>query len=150
MFKPPTKFPDLPPILDGVARAVASENLKAVARQSQDPQVFLGLAFLARAGDPVRRELGQMAASGRAEYKPVVAVLGLEMDGVEEATLNDVLEADPENALGYYLLGTLRHISNGRTEALQAFRRAGACAQLRLYEAITGEALFKAVDALRL
>jgi len=150
MFRLPNKFPDLPPFLEAVATAVSAERLKAVAGQTQEPQVLLGLAFLARAGDPVRRELSQQAVNAKPEYGPMLAMLALAMDGVDEPGVAELLKADPDNALGHYLQGTLRHIANGREEALGAFRKAARCAELRLYQPVTGEALFKALDALSL
>jgi hypothetical protein len=77
-------------------------------------------------------------------------VLAVTLDGVDEATVADLIRRDPDNALGHYLRGYLRHGANDAGETLAAFRRAAHCSQLRLYESITGGALFAALDALNL
>ncbi|PYK01663.1 MAG: hypothetical protein DME23_03715 [Verrucomicrobia bacterium] len=141
---------DLPIYRESVDQAASAENLKAVALKSTDPQVLLGLAFLARVGDPVRKELSEMVVETTPAYAPVVAVLGIMMDGADERSVDELIRRDPDNALGYYLQGNLLYQSRKENESLEALRKAAACSELRLYESITGEALFKALDALNL
>src|SRR6266480_1579736 len=140
---------DLPTYRESVDQAASAENLKAVALKSTDPQVLLGLAFLARVGDPVRNEISEIAVETTPAYAPVVTVLGIMMDGADESSVDELIRRDPDNALGYYLQGNLLYQSRKENESL-VFRKAAACSELRLYESITGEALFKALDALNL
>ena len=79
-----------------------------------------------------------------------VAVLAITMDGIEEQSIGKLIKRDPDNALGYYLQGTLLHQADKQTEAIEAFRKAAHCSELRLYESNTGPALFKSLDALNL
>ena len=150
MIQLPINMPSLPPFRESVDQAASAENLKAVASATSDPEILLGLTFLAKAGDPVRKELAEMAARARNEYTPIVAVLSLIMDRIDQESVGELVHRDPDNALGHYLQGTLLHVSNRENEALDAFRKATACSELRLYDSITGEALFKALDALDL
>src|SRR2546426_5931012 len=135
---------------ESVGQAVAAGNLKAVASKTTDPLVLLGLAFLAEVGSPARQEISDMAVKARPEYAPIVAVLAVAMDGINEASVGELIKRDPDNALGYYLQGNLLHGSNKDKEALEAFRKAASRLELRLYESTTGDALFKAIDALNL
>ena len=77
MFELPKKMFPLPTHRESVDRAICAENLKAVASKTTDPEVLMGLAFLARTGDPVRQELGELAVKARPESAPVVAVLAM-------------------------------------------------------------------------
>lgn len=146
----PVNVPDLPPTLESVGRAVSAERLRAVAAAATDPLVLLGLNFLARSGDPVRQELADLAVGQKTDYGPITALLTLMLDRVDMDSARELVRKDPGNALGHYLLGTLVHISNHPDEAREEFRRAAACAEMRFYGAMLGEALFKAVDALEL
>lgn len=141
---------DLPTYREPVDKAVSVEDLKAVAWRTTDPQVLLGLAFLARVGSPVRQEISEMAVKARTEYAPLVAVLAIAMDAIDEQSIGELIRRDPDNALGYYLQGKLLYDSDRDIEALEEFRKAAHCSELRLYESVTGDALFKALDALKL
>ena len=146
----PINMPNLPPYRESVDRVASAENLKAVASATSDPEILLGLSFLGRAGDPVRKEIAERAARARSEYAPVVAVLSLIMDRIDQESVGELVHRDADNALGHYLQGALLHVSNREDEALTAFRKAASCCELRLYDSTTGEALFKALDALEL
>ena len=150
MTRLPLKVPNLPPTLESVGRAVAAESLRGVATASTDPLVLLGLCFLARSGDRVRRELADLALSRRCDYAPITALLSVMLDRVDADSAGELVRKDPDNALGHYLLGTLLHISNHEDEALEECRRAAGCAEMRFYGATLGEALFKALGALGL
>jgi hypothetical protein len=150
MTQLPISMPSLPTYRESVDKVASAENLQAVASATSDPEILLGLSFLAKAGDPVRRELAEMATRTRNEYTPIVAVLSLIMDRIDEESVGELVQSDPDNALGHYLQGTLFHVSNRESEALSAFRKAAACSELRLYDATIGEALFKALEALDL
>src|SRR5688572_22336519 len=150
MIQLPINMPGMPAYRESVEKVSSAENLKAVASTVSDPEILLGLAFLARAGDPVRMGLAEMAARTRNEYIPVIAVLPLIMDRIDEGSVGELVQRDPDNALGHYLQGTLWHVSNRESEAPSAFGKAAACSELRLYDATTGEALCKALDALDL
>jgi len=150
MIQLPINIPRLPPYREAVDKVASAENLKAVASATSDPEILLGLTFLAKAGDPVRKELAEMAVRTRKEYTPIVAVLSLIMDRIDEQSVGELVHRDPDNALGHYLQGTLLHVSNRESEALSEFGKAAACSELRLYDSTTGEALFKALDALDL
>src|SRR4051812_31156690 len=102
MFELPVKMVALNTFRKSVAEALAGENLKRVAAGTEDPEVLLGLAALAQAGNPVRREIAEMAIRVRPAYAPIVGVLGVALDGVHERSIREVLERDPDNALGYY------------------------------------------------
>jgi hypothetical protein len=139
-----------PTFRDSVDKAVSAENLQAAAAKATDPQVLLGLAFLAPTGGPVRRNLSELAVKARPDYDPILAVLAITMDGPDEMSLGELIKRDPDNALGYYVQGNLLHGADRETDALESFRKAAVCPELRLYDAATGEALFKALDALTL
>lgn len=150
MMRLPVSFPDYPPNSESVAKAASAESLRAIASTTSDSAVLLGLTFLARAGDPVRKEIGELAAKTKPEYAPIVAVLSLMMDSVDKATVSELVQRDPDNALGHYLQGTLHYVSDCESEALLSFRKAAVCAELRSYDSTIGPALFKALDALNL
>ena len=150
MIQLPINVPSLPPYRESVDKVALAENLEAVASATSDPDILLGLTFLAKAGDPVRKELAEMAVRTRNEYNPIAAVLSLIMDRIDEESVGELVHRDPDNALGHYLQGTLLHVSNRESEALSIFGKAAACSELRLYDSTTGEALFKALDALDL
>ena len=143
-------MPNVPAYRESVDKAASAENLRALASTTSDPEVLLGFCFFAKAGDPVRKELAEMAVRQRNEYVPIVALLSLIMDRIDEESVGKLIQRDPDNALGHYLQGTLLHVSNQENEALGAFRKAAACSELRLYDSAVGEALFKALDALHL
>ena len=150
MIQFPMNMPSLPPYRESVDKVASAESLQSVASATSDPEVLLGLAFLAKAGDPVRREIAKMAVRARNDYVPLFVVLSLIMDRIDEETIGKLVQCDPDNALGHYLQGTLLHISNRESEALVEFRKAAACSELRLYDSTIGEALFKALDTLKL
>ncbi len=150
MMQLPITMPDLPSCRESVDQAVAAENVRAVASTLTEPLALLGLSFLARAGDPVRKELAEMAVRAKSDYAPVVAFLSVAMDRIDAETVGGLVRAAPGNSLGHYLQGTLLHVSNRPGEALEAFRKAAACPEMRFYDSITGEALFKALDACHL
>lgn len=140
----------LPITPEGARAAVASENLRAVAATTDDPDLLLGLAYLAPAGDAVRGELGGRAVGADAACGPPAAVIGVLMDGPDETTIAALLESDADNALGHYMLAHLAYRARREPDALRAFARATACTELRLYENRTSGMLFKALDALNL
>ena len=142
-------FP-FPPLNEAVDKAAAPANLRAVAAQTTDPEVWLGLSFLAQPGDPVRPELSEMAVKAKPEFRPVAIVLANAMDGVEEQSIAELIRRDPSNALGYYLLGVQVSKPGKEKESLEAFRKGAACAELRLYGGAVSNMLFKALDALKL
>jgi hypothetical protein len=146
----PLEMLDLPPGRESVARLMSSDNLRVTASGTTDAQVLLGLSFLARCGDPVRKEIGNVAAGYNTAYAPIIAVLSVMMDRLNDESVGELVQRDPDNALGHYLNGALFHVSSRESEALEAFRRAAKCSELRCYDAVTGEALFRAVDALGL
>src|SRR6266446_1121081 len=150
MTQLPISMPDLPPYREAVGKLVSAASLRAAALTTSDPVVLLGLSFLARAGDPVRKEIGEMAVKVRGEYAAILALLSVMMDRIDAESVGELVRRDPDNALGHYLQGTLLHVSNRESEALDAFRKAAACSELRFYDSITGEALFKALDAIAL
>jgi len=150
MIQLPITMPGLPSYRESVDRAVSAENLRAAALTTTDPEVLLGLSFLARAGDPVRKELAAMAVQAKSEFANVVAVLSAIIARIDAESDGPVRQADPDNALSHYLQGTLLHVSNRESEGLDAFRTAAACSELRFYDSTTGDALFKALDALNL
>jgi hypothetical protein len=137
-------------IRDAVEQAISTDSLNAVAWKTTDPNVLLGLALMAQAGNPVRKEFSTAAVQAKADFAPVAALLPLMLDGVDESGISELIRLDPHNALGHYLRGSLFHQSNHDSEALASFREAGRCAELRLYDATTANAIFKTVDALEL
>jgi hypothetical protein len=150
MTQLPINMPDLPPYRASVERLTSAENLRTVAAATNDPEVLLGLAFLARAGDPVRTELAEMAARERNEFTPIVAVLTVIMDRIDAASVGDLTHRDPENALGHYLQGALLHSAKRDSDALAAFRKGATRAEISLYETLSADALFKALDGLKI
>ncbi len=148
MTQLPINMPNLSPYRESVDKAVSAESLRAAASTTEDPVFLLGLAFLARAGAPVRKEVAERAVKARSEYAPVVAVLSVMLDRIDEGSVGELVQRDPDNALGHYLQGALMHVSNRESAALDAFRKGAACSELRFYDSIMGEALFKALDAL--
>ncbi len=150
MIQLPIKMPNLASFRESVDRSVCAENLRALASTTTEPIVLLGLSFLARSEDPVRKELADLAVRGKNEYAQVVAVLAVMMERIDAESVGELVRRDPDNALGHYLQGALLHVANRDNESLEAFRRAATCSELRCYESTTGEALFKAIDALGL
>jgi hypothetical protein len=142
-------FP-FPPLNEAVEKAVAPTNLRAVAARTTDPQVWLGLSFLAQPGDPVRPELSEMAVKAKPEFGPTAIVLANAIDGVDEQSIAELIHRDPSNALGYYLLGNRLSKPGAEKESLEAFRKGAACPELRLYGETVSNVLFKALDALNL
>jgi hypothetical protein len=72
------------------------------------------------------------------------------MDGADEQSVGELIRRDPDNALGYYLQADQLYHSGKEKESLDAFRKAAACPELRLYGSTTTDALFKALDSLNL
>jgi len=142
-------FP-LPTYREAVDKSIAAESLRATAAKTSDPEVWLGLAYLAQVGSPVRAELLDMAVKAKPEYAPIASVLAIAMDGSDEKSADELIRRDPDNSLGYYLRAELLYQQRKEKEALAAFRKAAACPELRLYENTTAAALFKALDALNL
>jgi hypothetical protein len=150
MIQLPTKMPDFPPFCESVKRAVSAENLRAAASSTTEPLCLLGLSFLARSGDPVRSEIADRVASAAPEYGHIAALLPVAMDRIDADSVSELVQKDPENALGYYLQGALHHVSNREVEAMAAFRRASELPDMRFYSDTLGKALFVAVDTLKL
>ena len=123
MTRLPIKMPNLPAYRAAAQQAADAEQLRSAAAATVQPEVLLGLSFYARAGDEVRQELASRAVAARREYAPVVAVLSLMMDGIDEASVLALIRHDPDNALGHYLHGALSHVSDRRSNALAAFRQ---------------------------
>jgi tetratricopeptide (TPR) repeat protein len=140
----------LPTYSAAVDKAVTVENLRAVAAQTTDPDVWLGLGFVAPPGDAVRGELFAMAVNARPDYAPVSSVLTVAMDGNVSNTVENVIQRDPSNALGHYLRGQALYSQGNSEGALNEFRQAAACPELRIYGNVAAQALFKALDALNL
>jgi hypothetical protein len=146
----PYQVPDFPALCETVNQATSPVGLKTLAADSTEPELLLGLAFLARAGSPARKEIAALALTAKPDYAPITAVLALALDGVNAERIDEITTCDPENALGHYLRGNLLHDSDRDTESLEAFRKAAGCSQLRLYQSTTAAALFKALIALHL
>src|SRR6266498_1456837 len=116
MIQLPISMPSLPSYRESVDKAASAESLRAAAAATADPLVLLGLSFLAKAGDPVRKEIAEIAVRARNEYAPIVAVLSVIMDRIDAASVAELVQRDPDNALGHYLHGTLLHISDRESE----------------------------------
>ncbi len=140
----------LPTYCGAVDKAVAPQNLEALASKTSDPQVLLGLVYLAPTGSPVRREISESAVNARPEYAPIVAVLTVAMEGADEHSVDELIKSDPDNALGYYLKANLLYQADYEKESLALFQKAATCPDLRLYGTLTANALFKTLDALNL
>jgi beta-lactamase regulating signal transducer with metallopeptidase domain len=140
----------LPSNSNAVDKAVSPENFKAFASRTTDPEVLLGLAYLAPTGSPVRPEISQSAANARPEFAPIVAVLSIAMDGANEQSVAELIKTDPDNALGYFLQANRLYEAGKEKESLDLFQKAATCPELRLYGTTTANALFKALDALNL
>ena len=85
-------FP-LPTYREAVDKAIAAESLRATAGKTADPEVWLGLAYLAQVGSPARAELLDKAAKAKPEYAPVAAVLAIAMDRSDEKSVTALLQA---------------------------------------------------------
>src|SRR2546430_11074737 len=118
MFELPKKMFALPTYRESVDQAVSAGNLKAVAANTTDPELLLGLAYLARTGDSVRREISEMAVKARPEYSPKVAVLAGMLDGMDGQSIGELVRRDPAKAPGSYLQGALLHPSDRDSETL--------------------------------
>ena len=141
---------DLPTFDAAVNQMVSPENRKSAASKATDPDVLLGLDYLAEQGNTVRREIAEMVVKAKPEYAPIVAVLAVRMETLNEKAVAELVKSDPDNAYGYYLQGNLMYEADKEQDALAAFRKGAACPELRLYENVTGPALFKGLDALGL
>jgi hypothetical protein len=144
------KMDSLPTNSPAADQAVSPQNLKAVASKTTDPEVLLGCAFLAPDASPARRDISEMAVKSRPEYAPIVAVMAVAMDGYATQSVDQLIQIDPDNALGYYLQAHRFYQSGKEKESLAAFKKASSCSQLRLYGTPTAHALFKVLDALNL
>jgi beta-lactamase regulating signal transducer with metallopeptidase domain len=140
----------LPSNSAAVDKAVSAENLRALASRTSDPDVLLGLVYLAATGSPARPEISELAVKARPEFAPMVAILSIAMDGANEQSIGELIRTDPENALGYYLEANRLYQAGKEKESLAMFQKAAKCAELRLYGTETATALFKALDALNL
>ena len=103
MIQLPIQMPNLPTFRESVDRAVAAGNLRTLAARTTDPAVLLGLAFLAPAGDPVRRELEEVAVAAQKDYRPILALLSVMLERIDPETVGNLLRSDPNNAIGHYL-----------------------------------------------
>jgi len=130
--------------------AISAENLQSLAAKTSDPEVLLGIAYLVHEESAIRREISEAAAKARPEYAPIVKVLAVAVDRADEQSVGELIESDPDNALGFYLQAHLLHESDKKDESLDAFREATTCPALRLYGTTTANALFKALDALNI
>src|SRR2546430_9643929 len=99
MFELPKKMFALPTYRESVDQAVSAGNLKAVAANTTDPEVLLGLAYLARTGDSVRREISEMAVEARPQYPPKGPLPGLLMDRMDGHSIRVLVRREPDNAL---------------------------------------------------
>ena len=88
-----------PTFRESVDKAVSAENLQAAAAKATDPQVLLGLAFLAPTEGAVRRNLSELALKARPDYDPILAVVAITMDGPDEMSVGELVKRDPDNAL---------------------------------------------------
>lgn len=140
----------LPPENPTVEKAMTAEHLQSVADSTNDPEVWLGLSLFPHPGDPIRKKLLDRAVESRSELAPVAAVIANAMDGVDEHSVNELIEQDAGNALGYYLLGVRHYQLENEAEALKAFQTAAGCARLQVHGETIATALFKALDALNL
>ena len=123
MIHLPTKMQDLPPFCESVKRAVSAENLRAAASSTAEPLCLLGLSFLARSGDQVRSEIADRVVRATPEYAHIAALLPVAMDRIDADSVSELVQKDPENALGYYLQGALLHVSKREVEAMAALER---------------------------
>src|SRR5579862_408260 len=142
-------LPQFPSLNKAVDSAAAPANLRAVAARTTDPEVWLGLSFLAQAGDPVRPELSERAVKAKPELEPAALVMAIAMNGPDDASVAKLIQRDPDNALGYYL-ECRESKPGGEKEQFKVFRKGVACPEMRLYEGAISNALFKALDALDL
>ena len=76
-------FP-LPTYSEVIDKAVSADKLKETALAAGDPDISLGLAFLAKTGESVRQELSDLVLEAKPDYAPTVTVLKLTMDGVDQ------------------------------------------------------------------
>jgi beta-lactamase regulating signal transducer with metallopeptidase domain len=140
----------LPSNSAAVDKAVSPENLRAVASRTSDPEVLLGLVYLAPTGSPARPKISELAVKARPEFAPMVTILSIAMDGASEHSVGELIRSDPDNALGYYLEANRLYLAGKEKESLAMFQKAATCPELRLYGTVTANALFKALDALNL
>src|SRR5437867_5127422 len=93
----------------------------AAARSKQtrknDDDFNAGLSFLARSGDQVPSEIADRVVRAMPEYGHIAALLPVAMDRIDAISVSELVQKDPENALGYYLQGALLHVSNREGEA---------------------------------
>jgi hypothetical protein len=141
---------ELPIPCAAVEKAIDSKNLAALGGKTQDPDVLLGLLHLTRKGDPLAKDLAERVAKLKPEYAPIATVMRITIEGPDEASVAELNARDADNALGHYLQATLRYQADRDKEALDAYRKAAERRELRLYDAVSSAALFKALDALEL
>lgn len=144
------KVPPLPIPVDSVDKALAPDKLKAAADQSNDPDVLLGLLYLSRDIDPAFTEIAAKLAKTKAEYAPAAAVVRVIIANADDASIAELIARDGENALGHYLQAHALYTADKDKEALAAYQKATQCREMRLYDATTSAALFKALTALKL
>ena len=143
-------MPKIPPSREPAARAVSDENLRGAAANCSQ-EVLFGLALLAEAGSPVRKELfDRRELADATVYTAAMAVMTLVLDRVDVEAVDRLVERDEQNALGYYLRGTLFQHADRDQEAIVAYRQAATCRQIELYQALASTALASAVNFLNL
>src|SRR5262249_49467526 len=148
MIQLPLKIPDFPPFCESVIRVISAESLRAAAASTTEPLCLLGLSFLARFGDPMRKEIADNAVSVEPAFAVITALLSVAMDRIDSDSAAELVRKDPENALGHYLQGALFHVSDKKADSLAAFRKAAALPDVRFYSDTLRNALFLAADTL--
>jgi hypothetical protein len=140
----------LPIPVASVDKALAPDALKASADQTDDPDVLLGLLYLCRDVDAGFTAIAEKLAKAKPDDAPAAAVVRAIVANADEASVTDLIARDGENALGHYLRAHARDLADHDKDARAAYQRATQCREMRLYEATTSAALFKALTALKL
>ena len=127
---------------------ISAEQLHACLSKTEDPEVLLGLGKLAAGQGPVWKEISERALAAKPEYAPVLFVIAVSTDRLDETLIDELIARDPDNALGYYLRGHNLYQSGKEEESLGDFRKGATLAEIRMYGTIIANGLFKALDAM--
>lgn len=132
--------------LDSVTQALEDRKIEAIAAETEDAEIVFGLACLANPDSPVRPRLFERVRSMEPSLAPATHIWNFLLQEVSRSQAEAILQSDPNNALGYYLLGKFDYDEDREVEALKMFRKGRACEAIRLYQSQAGEAIIKALD----
>jgi len=130
-----------------VDKALSDENLKAVAANTYDAETLVGYAVLGTGG--LRDELMERAVLLSPGSKKLTLSMVIDKS-FDEPTVDALIEADPHNALPYYLKALLLIDEGKVAAAVDELEKGTRCGSFDSHAADIAKAVLKAVDTLGL